>query len=56
MLPLLFPETSSRWLGRDTKDDCIHTEISTLKIEFMSDDLPDPLCYEDLQSIGVRFS
>ena len=31
----------------------MHTAISTLRIEFMSDDLPDPLCYEDLQSIDT---
>jgi hypothetical protein len=37
---------------------CMHTAESTWKIESMSDDLPEPLCYEyeNLQLIEARLA
>jgi hypothetical protein len=41
-------------VGMDAKDDGMRTAISTLKNELMSDDLPEPFCYENMQLIKVN--
>ena len=53
---LFVPEAQSRWLGIDVKDDGMHTAISALKNELMSDDLPEPLYYENMQLIKARLT
>jgi hypothetical protein len=33
-----------KWVGKERNDDRVHTDISTLKMVLMSEDLPEPGC------------
>jgi hypothetical protein len=50
---LFSQEVELGWLGKAI---VMRTVASTLKMELMSDDLPERLCYESLQSINVRLT
>jgi hypothetical protein len=43
-----YKSQARKWIRKECNDDRVHTDISTLKMVLMSEDLPEPCCDETL--------